>query len=124
MKKKFKWFLGHHEYTVFLIAFITMFLAWIYDLFFPNAGVIPVGGLSKIPFAIIMVSIGGGCSWIWMNILPKWKKEIDPDTPDEKFYFEKLSEWQKILYSILRKLIGFLFYALFFLGFILAARQF
>jgi hypothetical protein len=124
MKKKNKWFTGHHEYTVFLIAIVAMFLAWIYDLFFPQAGVIPPGGISKIPFAIIMVSIGGGCSWIWMNILPKWKKEIDPDTEEEKFDLELISEWQKILYSLFRKVIAFLFYALFFLGFILAARQF
>lgn len=117
MKRKLLTFFGHHEYIIFIVAVVilaAMYVAaflWEFDL-------IPPLKYAKITFAIFAESIGGGCAWIWMNVIPDTKKDIDPDTPEPKFDMKKLTEWQKIKYYLLRKLIGLAWYFLFFFGFL------
>lgn len=111
MKKKFKWFLGHSEYIVFLIA-LSVLIGMYFAGYFWEFDVIPPAKFVKICFAIIATSIGAGCTWIWMNVIPSLKKQIDPDTIDDvSIYEDKLTKWQKTQ-------VAFWFYALYFFGFL------
>jgi hypothetical protein len=108
--KKIKLFLGHHEYTVFLVAIAVLILMYVaaYVFYFD---LIPIVKYVKIAYSIIATSIGAGCTWIWMNVIPDLKKEIDPDTYGKGNDKEKLTKWQ-------RTKLAFWFYALYFFGFL------
>jgi hypothetical protein len=112
MKKKVKWFLGHHEYTVFLIA-VAVLVGMYYAGYIWEFDVIPPAKFVKLAFAVIATSIGAGCTWIWMNVIPDLKKQIDPDTFEKEDHYtdDKLSKWQKTK-------LAFWFYALYFFGFL------
>ena len=111
MKKKIKWFMGHHEYTVFWLAIVVLFMMYV-AAYIWSFDIIPIVKYVKMAYAVVATSVGAGCTWIWMNVIPKLKEMIDPDTFDsESFTEERLTKWQ-------RTKLAFWFYALYFFGFL------
>lgn len=121
---KCKWVKLHHEYTIFFVAIFVLAIIWLTKGKM-DSDVISPESMMKIAMGVVATSILGGASWVWLNVVPQFKKNIDPDTKD---YYEgldkELTKWQKVLLKYMERFLSFLWYALFFLGGISAVRLF
>ena len=102
------------EYKIGIWSLIVFLIIWVIGLLF-NIPAFPLGYLGKIAFAGIAVSIFWMLTWFMMEkSKPVLKEIIDPDTISKNL--TQCTPFQKIL-------LGFLFFALIFWGFIYVASH-
>jgi len=111
---KIRWFFKQHEYMIFSIAVLLLVAIWVIDFHVENADVLKPQSLMKIAMGVVAVSIMGGCAWAWMDVVPYYKRKINPDVKQENFETKKLTQWQQTLLVLAERFLAFLWYALFF----------
>lgn len=109
-----KWSENKTEYRVGIWSMIIFLAFWLIGVIF-NQPVFPLGYLGKIAFAGIAVSTFWILTWFMMEkSKPVLKEIIDPDTILK--YLTQCTPFQKLI-------LGFLFFALIFWGFIYTASH-